>query len=316
MIQRPARTIWRKFRALEPASRKFLPAIGHVFSPEYTELEHLFRSQLGRESRAEGAPNRFCAEVNVVLLHFVIHFNPHRFHLMCKISEAAASFELSALFTFRGSVGSLPTLRQSRHDDDPLWLMSNSLQGSQSREKQRRSATRWITNATIALLPVLACFLAGATEKWEEGVVIAILGLCLLVRPPRFSLGTITNLVLLSLCVLVTVALLPADWLFQPEWRASLVKNFGIQLPSTLTPQPWITVTYLVSFVAGLSWLYLVSTQDLGIREVRFQLRLFTGGIVLLAAGCIGFYLMRIKPTFWLNEQNFGPFPNPNQTGD
>jgi len=190
------------------------------------------------------------------------------------------------------------------------------MRGSQSRENQESAATRWIVNATIALLPVLACFLAGATEKWEEGVVIAVLGCCLLVRPPRFSLGLITNLVLLALFALATVALLPADWFFQPEWRPSLVNNLAIQLPSTLTLQPWITLGYLVSLAVGLSWLYLVSTQDLGLREVRFQLRVFTTGIILLAAICITFYLLHITPTFWLNEQNFGPFPNPNQTGD
>jgi O-antigen ligase len=178
------------------------------------------------------------------------------------------------------------------------------------------TTTGWLADASIALLPVLACFLAGATEKWEEGVVITVLGFCLLVRPPRFSLGTMTNLVLSTLFVLAAVALLPAHWFFQPEWRGSLVNNFAIQLPSTLTPQPWITLGHLVSFAAGLSWLYVVSTQDLGLREVRFQLRLFTGGIVLLAAICIAFYLARVTPTFWLNEQNFGPFPNPNQTGD
>ena len=59
------------------------------------------------------------------------------------------------------------------------------------------ATTRWIANATIALLPVLACFLGGATQKWEEGLVITVLALCLLVRPPRFSLGALTNLVLL-----------------------------------------------------------------------------------------------------------------------
>jgi O-Antigen ligase len=182
--------------------------------------------------------------------------------------------------------------------------------------RTKSATTGWIANATVALLPVLACFLAGATEKWEEGVVITVLGFCLLLRPPRFSLGATTNLVLFTLFVLAAVALLPAHWFFQPEWRASFVNNFAIQLPSTLSPQPWITLCYLVSFAAGLSWVYVVSTQDLGLREVRFQLRLFTSGIVLLAAICIAFYLARVTPTFWLSEQNFGPFPNPNQTGD
>jgi O-antigen ligase len=194
--------------------------------------------------------------------------------------------------------------------------MQSSMQESQSREHQSAAATDWVANATVALLPVLTCFLAGATEKWEEGVVITVLAFYLLVRPPRFSLGAITNLVLFSLLILAAVALLPAHWFFQPEWRAAFVNNFAIPLPSTLTPQPCITLGYLVSFAAGLSWVYVVSTQDLGVREVRFQLRLFTGGIAILAAICIAFYLARVAPSFWHNDKNFGPFPNPNQTGD
>src|SRR5712672_1923836 len=179
---------------------------------------------------------------------------------------------------------------------------------------QNVAITRWIADATVALLPVLACFLGGATQKWEEGIVITVLGLYLLVRPPRFSLGALTNLVLLALFILATVAFFPARWFFQPEWRAALINDFGIKLSSTLTPQPWITLGYLVSFAAGLSWLYIVSTQDLELREVRFELRLFTTGIALLAAICIALYLARTTLPFWHNEQNFGPFPNRNQT--
>jgi O-antigen ligase/tetratricopeptide (TPR) repeat protein len=190
------------------------------------------------------------------------------------------------------------------------------MQRSQSGANQNAATTRWIVNATVASLPVLACFLGGATQKWEEGLVITVLALYLVVRPPRFSLGTLTNVVLLSLFILAAVAFLPARWFFQPEWRAAFVNDFGIQLPSTLTPQPWITLSYLVSFAAGLSWLYVVSTQDLELREARFQLRLFTSGIALLAAICIAFYLAHTTLPFWHNEQNFGPFPNQNQTGD
>jgi hypothetical protein len=149
------------------------------------------------------------------------------------------------------------------------------MQRSQSRENQNAATTRWIANTTVALLPVLACFLGGATQKWEEGLVITVLALYLLMRPPRFSFGALTNLVLLALFILATVAFFPASWFFQPEWRPAL-NDFGIQLPSSLTPQPWITLRYLLSFAAGLSWLYVVSTQDLELHEARFQLRLFS----------------------------------------
>jgi O-antigen ligase len=194
--------------------------------------------------------------------------------------------------------------------------MQNSKQRSESRENSNAATTRWIANATVALLPVLACFLGGATDKWEEGLVITLLALCLLARPPRFSLGVPTNLVLLTLLILSALAFLPARWFFQPEWRGTLVNNFGIQLPSTLTPQPWITLSCLVTFAAGLSWLYLVSTQDLELREARFQLRLFAIGIEILAAICIALYLAHVTLPFWHPERDFGPFPSPNQTGD
>jgi O-antigen ligase len=190
------------------------------------------------------------------------------------------------------------------------------MQRSRSRENENAATTRWIANATVALLPVLACFLGGATEKWEEGLIITLLAICLVVRPPSFSLGACTNLVVFTLFILAAVAFLPARWFFQPEWRGAFVNDFGIQLPSTLTPQPWITLSYLVSFAAGLSWLYIVSTQDLELREARFQLRLFTIGIVLLAAICIALYMVHITLPFWHNDRNFGPFPSPNQTGD
>jgi O-antigen ligase len=190
------------------------------------------------------------------------------------------------------------------------------MQRSQSRGNQSAATTRWIVNATVALLPVLACFLGGATEKWEEGFVIIVLALCLLVRPPQVSLGVATNIVLLTLFILSVVAFLPASWFFRPQWREPLVDGFGIQLPSTLTPQPWITLNCLLSFAAGLSWLYLVSTQNLELREARFQLRLFSIGMALLAAICIALYLAHITLPFWHNERNFGPFPSPNQTGD
>ncbi len=175
---------------------------------------------------------------------------------------------------------------------------------------------RWLNHAFVALLPVLACFLGGATQRWGEGIVFALLGIYLLARPPRFSLGLVINLVLVAFLLWSLIAFLPASWFFQPEWRATYLNDFGISLPATLSPQPWITLTCLGSFVAGLSWLYVVCAQQLELREARLQLRLFTAGMVLLAAICILFWLAKTSPPFWHNERNFGPFPNRNQTGN
>src|SRR5207253_4950073 len=92
--------------------------------------------------------------------------------------------------------------------------------------------------------------------------------------------------------------------------------DFGIVLPPTVSAQPWISLTWMCSLLAALSWFYVMCSERLGLREVRVALRLFTAGVVLLAAISILFWLRHSAPPFWHNERNFGPFPNRNQTGN
>src|SRR6266478_5276208 len=193
--------------------------------------------------------------------------------------------------------------------------MENAIERAES-GSERKGTPGPFPEAFLALLPVLACFLGGATQKWGEGIVVALLGIYLLARPPRFSLGLASNLVLLALVLLAGTAFLPANWFYQPNWRATYINDFGIALPNTLSLQPWITGTSFVSFLAGLTWLYVVCSERLGLREVRSALRLFAAGITALAAICILFWLAKTAPPFWHNERNFGSFPNRNQTGN
>src|SRR5205809_2806149 len=193
--------------------------------------------------------------------------------------------------------------------------MENATERAES-GTERKGTPGPFPEAFLALLPVLACFLGGATQKWGEGIVVALLGIYLLARPPRFSLGLPSNLVLLALVLLAGTAFLPANWFYQPNWRATYINDFGIALPNTLSLQPWITGTSFISFLAGLTWLYVVCSERLGLREVRSALRLFAAGITALAAICILFWLAKTAPPLWHNERNFGPFPNRNQTGN
>jgi tetratricopeptide (TPR) repeat protein len=178
------------------------------------------------------------------------------------------------------------------------------------------SPGRWWLNLATPALPVLACFLGGATQKWSEGIVAALFGAMLLVHPPRLSLGRATNLILLGLLACVATAFLPANWFLQPAWRTALVEDFGLNLPATLSPQPWISLGCFLSFLAGLSWLYYVSTLDLDLRDVRTQMRMFAFGVVILTAFCIALRAGHTALSFWHNERGFGPFPNRNQTAN
>lgn len=171
-------------------------------------------------------------------------------------------------------------------------------------------------NLALPVLPVLACFLGGATQKWSEGIVVALLGVILLVDPPRHSLGPALNTILLSLAACALTGFLPSGWFSLPGWRQALVHDFNISLPGTISPQPWITLGCLVSFMAALSWLYYMSALDLELRAVRSQLRFFAFGVVLLAALCLVLYYAKTTLPFWHSERRFGPFPNRNQTAN
>src|SRR5436853_5967345 len=118
--------------------------------------------------------------------------------------------------------------------------MSASAEPSQPRQRINERPAR-ISNAVIALLPVLACFLGGATEKWAEGIVVAIFGVFLIVRPPRLSLGPVANFLFVAVAGFAAVSLFPARWFFMPEWRTAVMDDFGILLPPNTSPQPWIT---------------------------------------------------------------------------
>ena len=175
---------------------------------------------------------------------------------------------------------------------------------------------QWARSFFIALLPVLAVFLGGATSKWAEGIIVAFFGLFLIFQPPRRSLGWKTNVIFLGFALCALLSFLPQSWFLNPEWRTALTNDFGIALAGSVSPQPWVTAGCFVSLIAGLSWLYRVSAQELELRVARFQLRLFAGGIVAIAALSILAYVSQQPVPFWNNDGNFGPFLNHNQTAD
>ena len=175
---------------------------------------------------------------------------------------------------------------------------------------------QWARSFFIALLPVLAVFLGGATSKWAEGIIVALLGLFLIFQPPRRSLGWKINTVFVAFALCGLASFLPQAWFLTPDWRIALQNDFGIKLPPTVTSQPWITLGCFASLVAALCWLYRVSAQELELRVARFQLHLFTDGIVAIAALSILVYLTHQSIPFWRNERNFGPFLSRNQTAD
>ena len=181
--------------------------------------------------------------------------------------------------------------------------------------KSHAAAATWVAFA-LPLLTVMACFLGGATQRWSEAIVLGGFALLLLLAPPRSSLGPALNTIAVLFLALAAVAFLPARWFFLPHWRVALTSDLGVQLATTVSPQPWLTLDCLLVLIAGLGWVYYVATLDLQLRDVRLAARIFAAGIIVLAGLSIFLHLTRRALPFWHNPLGFGPFPNRNQTGD
>ncbi|MEO8439778.1 MAG: O-antigen ligase family protein [Spartobacteria bacterium] len=194
--------------------------------------------------------------------------------------------------------------------------MQPSDTASQNRSSAGSASAAGGVAVALPLLVAAAVFLGGATQRWSVALVIGAFSLLLLARPPRVSLGPVLNTVALLFFALAAVAFLPAHWFAVPPWRIALTNDFGLQIPSTVSVQPWLTLDSLVVLVAGLTWIYYVATLEVPLRDIRLAARLFAGAMIALALLCIYLHLVHRALPFWHNERGFGPFPNRNQTGD
>ena len=189
----------------------------------------------------------------------------------------------------------------------------------QERAQLRTGSTRrvaWMPYCLAGLL-LLALFLGGSTRPWSEGMVLAILGMLIALRPPQSFGSRALGIVLLGLIVLALTGILPAAWFGLPAWRLELTKQPGVQLPGTLSPQPWITMDSLILLVAGAAWIAWLQARPWKLEEQRRMFRLCGAGLALFAGVALAVYLFQINIPFWLaTERKFGPFPNRNQTAD
>src|SRR5947207_13339180 len=83
---------------------------------------------------------------------------------------------------------------------------------------------QWARSVFLALLPVFAVFLGGATSNWAEGIVVAFFGAFLIFQPPRRSLGWKYNATFLAFTLCVTVSFLPQHWFVHPT-QSSAIDN-------------------------------------------------------------------------------------------
>jgi len=167
----------------------------------------------------------------------------------------------------------------------------------------------------VIALTLLAPTMGGCTQLWAQATLVTLTGLFFLLFPARKSLGLFANLALAALLLLAAAAFLPAHWFSTPEWRSQLTK-LGIQLPATISAQPWLTLQSALSFLFGLSWAYYLLQLDWSLGARRKAWSVIAAGIVALAGALTVSFILKKHIPFWPDVPEFGFFPNRNHTSN
>lgn len=183
--------------------------------------------------------------------------------------------------------------------------------------KQTSAQTPTLAIAGVALLgPALGV----ATELLPQALLLLALAALLIISPPRCSPGP-AWLTLFSLVgLLALTAFLPARWFPLPEWRRVLQSEYSVNLPDTLSPQPWMSFHSVCLLAAGAIFALYVIAHPWRSQNRRTAIQLYAAGIVVLALIAIASTAAGFKVPFWPDVANlkerFGFFPNRNQTAN
>jgi tetratricopeptide (TPR) repeat protein len=141
------------------------------------------------------------------------------------------------------------------------------------------------------------------------------IGFLLLIAPPGKSLGRLPNLLFTLLFVVSLTAFLPWRWFPVPQWRIDLA-NLGARFPSTRSPQPWLSLQWVCLLFLGLVWAYYVAGFEWRRRLREKACFIYAIAIVCLSAVLIVAFITKQRVPFWPQGQEFGFFPNRNQTSN
>ncbi len=113
-----------------------------------------------------------------------------------------------------------------------------------------------------------------------------------------------------SLC-----GLLPVGDSDLPAWRTTLRDAFGIIMPGTQSPQPWITLQGVLLLTVGTLWLSVCITRGFDEPERRTLLQLLVLGIAGIAIASLVVHYGDYEVIFWQGTERidyYGPFTNRN----
>lgn len=173
--------------------------------------------------------------------------------------------------------------------------------------------------ALLATIVVMVVFFGAGRQMWSLGLAMSLAGLAALFSPPALRLPGVPWIALMSAGLAPLAGLLPVSWAGgMPSWRTSLVYDWGIRIPSTISPDPQATVESWLVVAVMILWAWLCLGQGFSRVALRLALSILAlGGAALAAAS---FFDLHVSSIPWWSRagvtlgDGFGPFANRNHS--
>jgi tetratricopeptide (TPR) repeat protein len=160
----------------------------------------------------------------------------------------------------------------------------------------------------------LLILLGGGHSVYAQGCALALSGLALWLRPPERGLGKWLDLGVFGVLASLLCAFVPLFYWQQPAWRTTALETFGLDLPWSLSVQPWLSLEAYLLALAGFSWLYVASGWQVN-HSGRKWLYFWLSCMMAIFAGVVvlgNLYGLRYPGAGSATAFSF--FPNQNQT--
>jgi tetratricopeptide (TPR) repeat protein len=168
----------------------------------------------------------------------------------------------------------------------------------------------------FAGVPLLVVLLGAGREAWSRGLAGLLLGAVMIVFPARRRLPRLALVGLLGALLAPLLAYLPASFHVAMLWQESLTKDWGIELGSFATPQPWVTFEAWLLFAVSFLWLGWSLSRGYSVAQRRLMMRLLAAGGIVLCWLSLMDSLKIMQVPWWPRRVEwgvgFGPFANRN----
>ena len=148
------------------------------------------------------------------------------------------------------------------------------------------------------------------------GFALILSGTALLIFPPSRGLGKLGDLGALGLLACLLLAFVPQFYWPTADWRLGAVDSFGLELPSSLSVQPWISFEAWLMALAGFAWLYAALQWKINLPGRRWLFFCLSILLSVIAGTVVWCNLVGVRYSGVEVAEAFSFFPSSNQTAN